>query len=503
MTSPAEKLAAALTELKSLQDRDVVAIRSSDLSRLARQRLIASNFLKEIIKGWYIPYFPTTVDGETTIWYSSFWKFCAQYYKAKFDKAWCVSPEQSLLIHSGNWSVPKQLLIRSPKASNKITNLLFGTSFFDIRNKIPSISDMEYKHGINVYTMESALIHCSAKFFTQYPSDARTILASIDDVDLLLKKLLSGDHSVIAGRLAGAFSNLGLLRQANTIVNTMQQLGYAVRKVDPFKDNIVLNLSGKVRSPYALRLQIMWQEMRGYIAHNFPKNTKKHFTNKDYLRDIDEKYVEDAYNSLSIEGYIVSAELIAKISKGSWNPDKHKTDGDDLNALAAYGYSLAFKQVKESIKQVLQDKNPGIVVKKDHKQWYKQLFLPNVTAGILKTDHLIGYRDHQVYIKGSHHVPPNKDALMNMMETFFDLLEKETEASVRIILGHFMFVYIHPYMDGNGRMGRFLMNVMCASGGYPWIIIPVTRRKEYMQALETASVQQDIKPFCDFIASFT
>jgi Fic family protein len=69
------------------------------------------------------------------------------------------------------------------------------------------------------------------------------------------------------------------------------------------------------------------------------------------------------------------------------------------------------------------------------------------------------------------------------------------------VLGHFIFVYIHPYIDGNGRMGRFLMNTMLAAGGYPWIIIPVERRNEYMNALELASVNQDIIPFTKFLAS--
>ena len=50
------------------------------------------------------------------------------------------------------------------------------------------------------------------------------------------------------------------------------------------------------------------------------------------------------------------------------------------------------------------------------------------------------------------------------------------------------------------RMGCFLMNVMCASGGYPWIIIPVEQRKHYMNALEKASIKQNIKPFCKFLA---
>jgi Fic family protein len=85
------------------------------------------------------------------------------------------------------------------------------------------------------------------------------------------------------------------------------------------------------------------------------------------------------------------------------------------------------------------------------------------------------------------------------MPALFELLEAEAEPAVRVVLGHFVFVYIHPYMDGNGRMGRFLMNVMMAAGGYPWTIIPVERRDDYMAALESASVRQDIRPFASFI----
>lgn len=48
-------------------------------------------------------------------------------------------------------------------------------------------------------------------------------------------------------------------------------------------------------------------------------------------------------------------------------------------------------------------------------------------------------------------------------------------------------------MDGNGRMYRFLMNVMLASGGYDWVVITTDKRAEYMSALESASVKGDIK----------
>jgi Fic family protein len=63
-----------------------------------------------------------------------------------------------------------------------------------------------------------------------------------------------------------------------------------------------------------------------------------------------------------------------------------------------------------------------------------------------------------------------------------------------------MFVCIHPYTDGNGRMGRFLMNAMLASGGHPWTVIDVARRDEYMRAPDAASSKGDIEPFASFIA---
>jgi Fic family protein len=90
--------------------------------------------------------------------------------------------------------------------------------------------------------------------------------------------------------------------------------------------------------------------------------------------------------------------------------------------------------------------------------------------------------------------------MRDAMPVFFDLLEKEPESGVRAVLGHWLFGYIHPYPDGNGRMARFLMNVMLASGGYPWTIIRVEDRDVYLAALDRASIDLDIKPFAQFVA---
>ena len=220
-----------------------------------------------------------------------------------------------------------------------------------------------------------------------------------------------------------------------------------------------------------------------------------------YLKQVDELYATDAYNSLSIEGYRVSEALIERVRSGNWNPDNDENDRQNRNALAARGYWQAFQRVKQCLAPILAGENAGIVVQRDHDAWFAELFGPSVSAGILKPADLAGFRNGAVCIHRSMHVPPSHEAVRELMPEFFELLKAETEPRCDSILGHFVFVYIHPYMDGNGRMGRFLMNTMMAAGGYPWTIIPVERRADYMAALEAASVGQNISQFAEFLTS--
>jgi Fic family protein len=212
-------------------------------------------------------------------------------------------------------------------------------------------------------------------------------------------------------------------------------------------------------------------------------------------------YVIDAYHSLSIEGYRVTPELIERVRSGLWNPDQNEADREHRDALAAHGYWLAYQAVRRSLVRVLEGQNAGDVADDDHGEWHRELFASSVTTGVLRPSDLAEYRNDQVYIRHSAHVPPGKEAVRDMMPAFFDLLRQEEEASVRVVLGHFFFVNVHPYMDGNGRIGRFLMNVMLCSGGYPWTVVPLSRRNDYLTALERASTEGDILPFTDLIAT--
>ena len=500
MASPSEKLAESLEVLRKLQQAAVIAIRSSDLSRTHRQRLQKNGFLQEVMKGWYVSARPGDERGESTAWYASFWDFSAAYLNERFGSNWSLSPEQSLFLHAGNRTVPRQLLVRTPKGGNKPTRLPHQTSIFDVRAALPARGQAATIENLRVFSLPASLTQIGAGMYRENAIDVRTALAMIGDASEVLSILLEGGQSIVAGRLAGAFRNIGRDKIADEIVKGMKAADYVVKETDPFEDSSMLILGSRESSPYVTRIRLMWREMRESIIEAFPEPPRNKFEIESYLKNVDDVFVTDAYHSLSIEGYRVSEALIEKIRDGNWDPQHDEEDRGHRNALAARGYYEAFQAVKESVKKVLQGANAGDIADDDHREWYRRLFTPGITAGILQPSDLAGYRNGPVYIRQSMHVPPPNEAVRDLMPAFFDLLREEEHPAVRNVLGHFIFVYIHPYFDGNGRMGRFMMNVMMASGGYPWTVIPVEKRDEYMNALEQASVSKNIAPFANFLA---
>jgi len=500
MAAPNEKLAAALETLKALQASARQAIRSSDLSRTTRESLLKNGFLQEVMKGWYISTRPSGDDGETTAWYTAFWGFCRDYLTERFGENWSLTPEQSLVLHAGNFNVPHQLLVRARGARNQPTQLLHNTSLFEGNHTLPAAGDADEVQGLRVFKVEPALIGAAPSFFQLHPTEARTVLATQRDASALLERLLGGGHSHVAGRLAGAFRNIGRTREADEIVGAMRAAGFDIRESDPFAEQLSDLRYQRDPSPYVQRIRLMWQTMRPHIVGLFPEPPARINDIDAYMRRVDEIYVTDAYHSLSIEGYQVSAELIERVRSGTWRPDQREADLEHQNGLAARGYWLAFQSVKESVRDVLGGAVPGEVAERDHNVWRRELFAASVAAGILQPRNLAGYRTNAVYIRGSRHTPLNPDAVRDAMPAFFELLREETDPTVRIVLGHFVFVYIHPYGDGNGRTARFLMNLMMAAAGYSWTVVPVQKRAAYMAALEKASVDQDIVPFATFLA---
>src|ERR1700721_1224056 len=297
MATPPEKLAQSLEILRALQTQEGGgAIRARDLSRTHRERLLRNGFLQEVIKGWFIPSRPDEVKGESTAWYASFWRFCAVYLEERFGREWCLSPEQSLSLQAGNWTVPQQLLVRSPGARNKVNKLPHRTSLLDLRAALPASGDRQEKEGLRIFSAESALIACSPNYFSNHATDVRAVLPMIRAASGLLARLLEGGHTVIAGRLAGAFRNIGRDRIADDIVKTMTAAGYAVRENDPFTDKPSLVIEARETSPYVNRLRLLWQKMREPVTKRFPQAPGPPRNIDAYLKRVNDPYITDAYH---------------------------------------------------------------------------------------------------------------------------------------------------------------------------------------------------------------
>lgn len=498
---PNELLAASLTALRHLQKNGRRVFQSHELSRQHRERLLQSGFLQEVLKGWLISSSPTAQPGDSTPWYASFWQFCARYCAVRFRSQWHLSPEQSMHLHAESTVIPMQVVINSPRGANNKLALLFGTSLYDLKSpKMAPASDLTEREGLRLFTPAAALVRLSETFFLHNPVEARVVLSSFRDVSDILRRLLDGGHSVVAGRLAGAFRRIGRPALADEIVTVMKAAGHDVRESDPFSPQQFVGSLSSAASPIIGRMQVMWESMREQAIKALPPPPGLPRAKRAYLQSVDDIYRSDAYHSLSIEGYSVTPELIERVKGGSWNPDNHDADRQTRDALAARGYWQAFQKVKDNVTQIIAGAGAASLVRDSHRIWYRELFQPCAVAGLINAGALAGYRNDAVYLRTSRYVPPRWEAVRDAMPALFDLLESEPHAGVRAVLGHWMFGYIHPYPDGNGRMARFLMNAMLASGGYPWTVIRVDDRAPYLAALDSASLDLDIRPFAAFIA---
>ena len=498
MATIQEKLAESLEALKEYQDAhgDNLVIHGADtLGRTHTERLVNNGYLQMVIKGWYIPSSPGS-EGDSTVWYVSYWSFITAYLDNRFDGKWCLSPELSLYFYSGNTLIPKQLIVRSELGTNNILQMPFGTSLVDIKASLPPEVEREPRYGVRLYPMEYALLMVGPDYYRRDALEARTCLASLREITPLVSAAIDGGHTTRSGRVAGALRSIGREEMADELLRMMRQVGHTVTEENPFEENVRLETFAV--SPYASRIRLMWMQMRKVVLAKLKVKPVQQDA-ASVLAMMDATYVKDSYNSLSIEGYKITEGLLERVRSGNWDPEKDEADKERRNTLAARGYYQAYELLKQGVADCFSGQAPAQLYVKGHQDWHFQLFEPCIQAGIVKASDLVGYRRHQVYIKNSKHTPLNPDDLLDAMSALSDLMMEEENALVRAILGHFFFVYIHPYMDGNGRTARFVMNSQLVTAGYPWVVVPVERRQEYMSALEQASMEGNIEVFVRFI----
>jgi fido (protein-threonine AMPylation protein) len=176
--------------------------------------------------------------------------------------------------------------------------------------------------------------------------------------------------------------------------------------------------------------------------------------------------------------------------RSDWRPDAYVAA--DRNVVAAMGYRNAFLAVLAAVRQVSEGRRASGLIEDQHQRWHALLF-GNPPS--------FSYRDRPVFLGGSRHVPYSAGAVKDGMAGLFECIENEQEAMVRAVLAPFLFTYIHPYLDGNGRLARLMMNVLLAEGGYRWTVVPFDERGYYMESLELASTGGDIRPLANLISS--
>ena len=195
--------------------------------------------------------------------------------------------------------------------------------------------------------------------------------------------------------------------------------------------------------------------------------------------------IEYTHNSTAIEGNTLSLMETKLLLE-----DKLSIGGKDLREIyEVVNHNKAFAYVTGRISDTALDEK---AVKEIH-----ALLMENILIGGI-------YRNVDVYISGAQHTPPSPNDMYRQIKDFYiDLpikAEMESDAITLAAWTHAEFVAIHPFIDGNGRTSRLLMNYQLMHGGYLPVSIPKEERLAYFECLEAYAVSGNLDMFTEFIA---
>ncbi len=114
------------------------------------------------------------------------------------------------------------------------------------------------------------------------------------------------------------------------------------------------------------------------------------------------------------------------------------------------------------------------------------------------------YRKCNVRIAGSEHISPEHFEVPSKMQDFTQWYqEQELHPIIRASRAHAILVGIHPFVDGNGRTSRLVMNLELLKAGYPAINIKNENKLEYFNALELAHTKKDFSKFDNLVTIYS
>jgi Fic family protein len=198
------------------------------------------------------------------------------------------------------------------------------------------------------------------------------------------------------------------------------------------------------------------------IRNNFQKEWEK-VPQSAKEKDQQEIAIAFTYNTNAIEGSTITLEETRLILEDKVAPNKPIRDIRETESHAA-----AFLQILKT-KEKISDK---LLLK-----WHQEIFRET------KPDIAGTFRNYQVRV--GPYLAPDWQNVENLMKQLIAFINESNLNSVELAArAHYMFEKIHPFGDGNGRIGRLLMNFILWKNGYPMLIIEYKKRKSYYKALQ-------------------
>lgn len=210
---------------------------------------------------------------------------------------------------------------------------------------------------------------------------------------------------------------------------------------------------------------------------------------KDELKSLDDYFrIGFTYSSNALEGNTLTISETKILLE-----DGITVGGRPLkDCYEAVGHGTAYDFMLELARQ------PDMDITEDTIKKLHRLFYQKVDA-----DHAGSYRTIQVYISGTEYIPPSPDDVPLLMKELVNKLNSSRAAVHPIELAamaHKRLVDIHPFVDGNGRTARLLMNLILVNAGYGVVSIPPVLRNDYINALSASRRIDDMEPFSKLIA---
>jgi Fic family protein len=198
------------------------------------------------------------------------------------------------------------------------------------------------------------------------------------------------------------------------------------------------------------------------IRNNFQKEWRK-VPPSAKEKDLQEIAIAFTYNTNAIEGSTITLEEARLILEDKVAPNKPIRDIRETESHAAVFLQMLKTEEPLSGKLLL--------------KWHESIFRET------KPDIAGRFRNYSVRV--GHYIAPKWSKVESLIEQIVVFVKESTLNSVEVAArAHYMFEKIHPFGDGNGRVGRLLMNYILWKNGYPMLIIEYAKRKSYYRALE-------------------